>query len=184
MLEKTPESPLGSKEIKSVNLKGDQLWIFIERTDVEAEALVFWSSDANRRLIGKDPDVGKIEDRRRREHQMMRWLDGITDAMNMNLGKLWEMVRHRVTWGLKEPDTTGWLNNNKKVWQYPSQYENRLPRRDWQIHTDSWIYIYNNFCWRFSACPCTFSHSYSLPFSLPRPCHMLLISKSSLASWL
>jgi len=68
---------------------------------------VFWSSDANRRLIGKVPDVGKIEDRRRREHQMMRWLDGITDAMNMNLGKLWEMVRHRVTWGLKEPDTTG-----------------------------------------------------------------------------
>ena len=59
----------------------------------------------NRRLIGKVPDVGKIEDRRRRGHQRMRWLDGITDAMNMNLGKLWEMVR--VTWGFKEPDTTG-----------------------------------------------------------------------------
>ena len=49
--------------------------------------------------------LGKIEDRRRRGHQRMRWLDGITDAMNMNLGKLWEMVR--VTWGFKEPDTTG-----------------------------------------------------------------------------
>ena len=49
--------------------------------------------------------MGKIEDRRRRGHQRMRWLDGITDAMNMNLGKLWEMVR--VTWGFKEPDTTG-----------------------------------------------------------------------------
>ena len=51
--------------------------------------------------------LGKIEDRRRRGCQRMRWLDSITNAMNMNLGKLWEMVRHRVTWGFKEPDTTG-----------------------------------------------------------------------------
>ena len=144
VLEKTPKSPLGSKEVKSVNLKGDQLWLCTGSTEVEAEALVFWSSHANRRLIGKVPDVGKIEGRRRRGHQTMRWMDGITDAMNMNLGKLWEMVRDRVTWGLKEPDMTGWLNN--KVCHYPSQYENRLPSRDWQIHTDSWIYTYNNFC--------------------------------------
>ena len=104
---------------RSTNPRGNQHWIFTGSTDVEAEALVFWSSNVNRRLIGKVPDVGKIEDRRRRGHQRMRWLDGITDAMNMNLGKLWEMVR--VTWGFKEPDTTGWLSNNKKVWQYPSQ---------------------------------------------------------------
>ena len=59
VLEKTPESPLDSKEIKPVNLKGDQPWIFIGRTDAEAEAPVFWSSDANRQLTGKIPDAGK-----------------------------------------------------------------------------------------------------------------------------
>ena len=59
MLEKTPERPLGSKEIKLVNLTGDQPWILTGRTDAEAEAPVFWSFDANRQLIGKIPDAGK-----------------------------------------------------------------------------------------------------------------------------
>ena len=59
MLEKTPETPLDGKEIKPGNLKGNQLWLFTGRTDTEAEALVFWSSDMNIRLIGKVPDVGK-----------------------------------------------------------------------------------------------------------------------------
>ena len=59
MLEKTPESPLDYKEIKPVNLRGNQHRIFIGGTDVEAEASAFWSSDANRRLIGKVPDAGK-----------------------------------------------------------------------------------------------------------------------------
>ena len=59
VLEKTPESPLDSKEIKSVNLKGDKPWIFTGRTDAKAEGPVFWSSDVNRWLIGKVPDAGK-----------------------------------------------------------------------------------------------------------------------------
>ena len=59
VLEKTLESPLNSKEIKSVNLKGNQFWIFIGRTDIEAEALILWSPDAKNWLIGKDPDAGK-----------------------------------------------------------------------------------------------------------------------------
>ena len=62
--------------------------------------------------------LGKIEGRRRREHQRLRWLDGITDAMDMNFGKLWEMVKDRKVWcaeGHKELDTTGQLNNKNKV---------------------------------------------------------------------
>ena len=93
VLEKTPESPLERKESKPVNLKRNQPWIFIGRTDVEAEAPVFWSSDDNRRLTGKVPNGGKIEGRRRRGCQRIRWLEGITSANN--LGKLWEMVRDR-----------------------------------------------------------------------------------------
>ena len=61
VLEKTPESPLDSKEIKLVNLKGDQPWILTGMTDAEAEAPVFWSSDANSSLIGKVPDAGKYQ---------------------------------------------------------------------------------------------------------------------------
>ena len=59
VLEKTPESPLDSKEIKSVNLKGDQPWTFTGRTDAEAEAAIFWPPDMNSQLIEKDPDAGK-----------------------------------------------------------------------------------------------------------------------------
>ena len=95
VLEKTPQSPLDSNEIKPVNLKGNQPWILIGRTDAEAEAPVFWSSDANRWLTGKVPDAGKDWGQRRRGCQRMRCLEGITDARNMNLGKLQEMVRVR-----------------------------------------------------------------------------------------
>ena len=59
VLEKTLESPLYSKEIKPVNPKGNQLWIFIGRTDADAEAPIFWPSDTKSQLIGKDPDAGK-----------------------------------------------------------------------------------------------------------------------------
>ena len=117
VLEKTPESPLGCKEVKPVNLKGNQSWILVGKTDAEAEAPIFRSSDANSWLIGKVPDSGKDWAKKRRGHQRMRWLDGITDAMDMNLGKCQEMVRDRKDWraavhGDKESDTAGWLNNN------------------------------------------------------------------------
>ena len=59
VLEKTLESPLDCKETKPVNPKGNQPWIFIEKTAAEAEALILWQPDTNRRLIGKDPDAGK-----------------------------------------------------------------------------------------------------------------------------
>ena len=88
MLEKTLENPLNSKEIKPVNPKGNQPGILIGRTDAEAEAPVFWSPDGTANSLEKSLMLGKIEGRRRRGHQRMRWFDCITDAMDMNLGKL------------------------------------------------------------------------------------------------
>ena len=98
VLEKTLDSPLDSKEIKPVNPKGNQSGIFIGRTDAETEAPVLWPPDAKSRLIGKDPDAGKIEGSRRRGRQRLRWLGSITDSMDMSLGKLQEGVKDRGTW--------------------------------------------------------------------------------------
>ena len=97
VLKKIPESPLESKEIKPANLKGDQPWIFTGRTGAEAEAPVFWSSDAGDSWE-KFLMLAETEGRRKRGLQRMRWLDGITDTMSMNLGKLQAMVRNREAW--------------------------------------------------------------------------------------
>ena len=95
MLEKTLESPLDCKEIKAVHPKGDQSWVFIGRTDAEAEAPILWPLDAKSWLIGKDPELGKIEGKIRRGRQSMRCLDGILDSMDVNLSKLREIVEDR-----------------------------------------------------------------------------------------
>ena len=89
-------SPLDCKEIKPVNPKGNQPSIFIGRTD--AEAPIVWLPDAKGKLIGKDPELGKIEGKRRSEWQRMRWLDSITNTMDVNVKKVQEMVKDREVW--------------------------------------------------------------------------------------
>ena len=108
------ESPLDCKEIKPGNPKGKQSWIIIGRTDAEAEAPILWPPDAKNWLVGKDPDAGKDEGRRRRGWQRMSWLGSITDSMDMNLSKLQEIVEDRGTWRAevhRVPKSQTWLGN-------------------------------------------------------------------------
>ena len=95
VLEKTLESPLDCKEIQSVHPKGNQSWIYIGRTDAEAETPILWPLDMKNWLIEKTLMLGKIEGKRRRGQQRMRWLDGGPSAIDMSLSKLLEMVKDR-----------------------------------------------------------------------------------------
>ena len=116
VLEKTLERPLDCKEVQPVNPKENQSWVFIGRTDAEAETPILLPRDAKNWLIGKHPDAGKDwrQEKGMTEHERIgwhHWLNG-----HESLSKLWELVMDREAWraavhgGHKELDMTEWLN--------------------------------------------------------------------------
>ena len=159
VLDKTLESPLEFKEIQPVHSKADQSWVFIGRTDVEAETPLLWPPDAKSWLIGKDPDAGKDWGRRRRGRQRMRWLDGITDSMGMSLSELQELVMNREAWrGAVHWVSKTWTRlsnwtelNLKKANHFHTGSTQRSQKANPRMSSNIWGFLCVNVCIDFNC---------------------------------
>ena len=125
VLEKALESPLDSKEVKPINPKENQSWIFIGRTDTEAQAPILWLPDAKSDSLENTLMLGKIEAKRRRGWQRMRWMDSFTDSVNMCLSKFREIVKDREAWSAvvhgitrSQMQLSNWITKNKIYQDY------------------------------------------------------------------
>ena len=140
VLEKTLESPLDCKEIQPVHPKRNQSWIFIGRTDAEAETPILWPPDAKSKLNERIWMLGKIKGRRGRGQQMTRWLDGIIDPIDMSLSKLWEMVKDSKAGMLQSMGSQrvrhDWVTEQQDVLQYCISF---CCRRKWIIYVYAYI---------------------------------------------
>ena len=125
VLEKTLEIPLDCKEIQPVHPKGDQFWVFIWRTDLEAETAILWPPNAKRRLIWKDPDAGKDgvqEEKGTTEDEMVGWhhrLDGRGFGWTLGVGDGQGSLACCSSWGRKESDMSQQLNWTELPIRYP-----------------------------------------------------------------
>ena len=134
LLDKTLESPLDSKELKPVNPKGNQSWIFIGRTDFEAEAPILWPPDAKSQLTGKDPDPGKDwgQEKGATENEMVGWhhrFNGHEFEQSVRDSEGQGSLACCSPWGGKESDKTEWLNRNS------NKVSPQLPLEEAQLHS-------------------------------------------------